>query len=83
MNRTTQHRWNWIGGLLLFGNFGLNQIEFDGFGDGLGAAVYGKAAEDAANVVLDGVFAEIEYLPDFPIGFAAADPAQHFQFALG
>ena len=54
---------------------GANEFMTDSFCDCLSAGGDVESGEDAMDVVLDCGFAETQHLCDFPVGFAAANPA--------
>lgn len=59
----------------------LEQMEFAGASNGLGAIGHGEPGENVFDVELDRVQADHQLIRDLLIGIASREQVQHFQFA--
>ena len=59
----------------------LEQMEFAGASNGLGAISHGEPGENVFDVELDRVQADHQLIRDLLIGIASREQVQHFQFA--
>lgn len=61
----------------------VEDVVFDGVGGGFGAGGEVEFAEERADVVADGFFAEENVVGDFFVGFAFGDEGHNVQFSVG
>ena len=64
-----------------FAAVGLGDTRSHGLDSRLDAIVEVELGEDAGDVVGDGVGAEVEFVGDLVIAFAAGEPGEDFKFA--